>query len=229
MIDTVVATLAQTAAPERPAIDRWCIWLAFFLSGGAVLIDQVVWQRLLFVVVGVDIESVTIVVSSFMLGLGLGALLGGRLADAMPKRILLIFCLFEAGIWAFGLFSADLILTMGQLFAGVSRPVTALLSFLLLLFPTMCMGATLLMLVADAFRASRNVGVSTGGLYFINTAGAAAGASAVGFLLFYWLDVRQTLLAAATLNMLPEYLHGADPPFKWLGSLLPADAGSLIE
>jgi len=64
---------------------------AFFLSGAAALIYQVVWQRLLFVVVGVDIESVTIVVSTFMMGLGVGAILGGWLADIFPRRILLVF------------------------------------------------------------------------------------------------------------------------------------------
>ena len=186
---------------QRTSVDRWCIALAFFLSGAAALIYQVAWQRLLFVVVGVDIESVTIVVSTFMLGLGLGALVGGRLADAVPHRILLIFCLFEAGIGAFGLASADLILAMSQAFAGMSRTAAAFLSFSILLFPTICMGATLPMLVADAFRESRNVGVSTGTLYFINTIGASAGACAVGFVLFHWIDIRQTVMAAAALNL----------------------------
>jgi predicted membrane-bound spermidine synthase len=144
-----------------------------------------------------------------MLGLGLGALVGGRLADAMPQRILLVFCLFEAGIGVFGLLSADLIMSMSHVFAGVSRPAAALLSFSILLFPTICMGATLPMLVADAFRESRNVGVSTGTLYFINTVGAAAGACAVGFVLFYWIDVRQTVMMAAALNIAASIAVGS--------------------
>jgi predicted membrane-bound spermidine synthase len=185
---------------RRASIDRWRIGCAFFLSGAAALIYQVAWQRLLFVVVGVDVESVTIVVSTFMLGLGIGALIGGWLADAMPHRILWIFCLFEASIGTFGLFSADLINSMGQVFAGLFRPAAAALSFAILLLPTMCMGATLPMLIADAFRESKSIGVSTGTLYFINTVGAAVGACAVGFVLFYWIDIRQTVLAAATLN-----------------------------
>ncbi len=53
----------------------------FFVSGGSALIYQVAWQRLLFSAFGVDIESITIVVSTFMLGLGCGALLGGQAAD----------------------------------------------------------------------------------------------------------------------------------------------------
>ena len=52
--------------------------LLFFVSGIAALIYQVCWQRLLFEAFGVDMESVTIIVSTFMLGLGLGALVGGQ-------------------------------------------------------------------------------------------------------------------------------------------------------
>jgi predicted membrane-bound spermidine synthase len=177
------------------------IAMAFFLSGIAALVYQVTWQRLLFVIVGVDIESVTIVVSTFMFGLGVGAVLGGILADRFPRRILLAFCLFEAAIAAYGLISADLLVWSGHLFSGLDRPAAALLSFTLLLLPTLCMGATLPMLIANAFRSSGNVGVSTGTLYFINTLGATLGAIAVGFFLFYWFDVRQTIAIAAAMNL----------------------------
>jgi predicted membrane-bound spermidine synthase len=176
--------------------------MAFFLSGFAALVYQVAWQRLLFVVVGVDIESVTIVVSTFMFGLGVGAVLGGILADRFPRRILLTFCIFEALIAAYGMVSADLLVSSGHLFSGLDRPASALLCFAVLLPPTLCMGATLPMLIANAFRNSGSVGVSTGTLYSINTLGAASGAIAVGFLLFYWFDLRQTIAIAAGMNLL---------------------------
>ncbi len=175
---------------------------AFFLSGFAALVYQLAWQRLLFVVVGVDIESVTIIVSTFMLGLGLGAVLGGWLADRWPARILLAFCLFEAAIALYGLASVDLLQACAAAFAGLSRPAAAGLSFALLMLPTLCMGATLPMLVAHAWQRSGNVGASTGTLYFINTLGAACGAFAMGFLLLYWLDLRQAVWLAAGLNAL---------------------------
>ena len=55
------------------AVHHGLIFL-FMISGTAALIYQICWQRLLFEGFGVDMESVTIVVSTFMLGLGLGAL-----------------------------------------------------------------------------------------------------------------------------------------------------------
>ncbi|MGA7287539.1 MAG: hypothetical protein WBX02_05550, partial [Terriglobales bacterium] len=43
------------------------IELLFFCSGFPALIYQIIWQRALFAVFGINIESITIVVSGFML------------------------------------------------------------------------------------------------------------------------------------------------------------------
>jgi len=174
--------------------------LAFFLSGAAALMYQVAWQRVLFSVVGVDIESVTVVVSVFMLGLGLGGLLGGWVADRWPQRLLAAFCVSEALIAVYGWHSIELILSSASLFDGLTRPATAALCFVLLLPPTVAMGATLPMLVAHAVRQGQGVGVSTGRLYFVNTLGAALGALSVGTVLLFWFDLRQTTGMAAGLN-----------------------------
>lgn len=189
--------------PDSQADIRFRLLIApFFLSGVAALIYQVCWQRLLFVAFGVDIESITIIVSTFMLGLGVGALLGGQLADRFPERIIELFALAEFGIGLFGLLSPYLIEVVGRLTIQHSLPVIAAANFLLLLVPTLLMGATLPMLVAFLVRAVGNVGVSIGGLYFVNTMGAAFGALAVGLLLLYYLDLNTTIYTAAGVNFL---------------------------
>ena len=50
------------------------IYLLFFASGIPAIIYQIVWERALFSLYGINIESVTIVVSAFMLGLGLSGI-----------------------------------------------------------------------------------------------------------------------------------------------------------
>lgn len=174
----------------------------FFLSGVSALIYQVAWQRLLFGAFGVDVESVTIVISTFMLGLGCGALAGGRLADRFPERLVLLFALSEVGIGLFGLASPWAIPAVGAWFMQASLPVIALVNFVLILFPTLLMGSTLPILVAHSFKNSNNVGVSIGSLYFFNTMGAALGAFLSGAVLFTFITLNQSIQAAAFGNFL---------------------------
>jgi predicted membrane-bound spermidine synthase len=172
----------------------------FFLSGAAALVYQISWQRLLFTSFGVDIESVTIVVSTFMLGLGTGAIGGGALADRFHSRLLVLFALCELGIGIFGLVSVPLIRALGEVFATSPRAVVGAVNFAVLLVPTSLMGATLPILVTDAVRRKGGVGVSIGGLYFVNTLGAASGALALGLGLFAVLELSQAIAAAALVN-----------------------------
>ena len=175
---------------------------AFFVSGYSALSYQIGWQRLLFASIGVDIESITIIVSVFMFGLGIGSLLGGVLADRAPHKIILFFAIAELGIGLFGIISPTLIPALGNALIGSSRVAVALAIYLFLALPTLLMGATLPMLVEHVNQKMKNVGVSIGQLYFINTLGATFGAFATGFILFLFLDINQTIYTAAGANIL---------------------------
>lgn len=182
------------------AIDEAVLLSVFFLSGVSALICQVAWQRLLFGTFGVDVESITIVVSTFMLGLGCGALAGGQLADRFGGRVIELFACCEIGIGLFGALSPYLIPAVGERFMQYDLPVIALVNFVLILIPSTFMGATLPMLVSHLFRRSANVGVSIGSLYLANTFGAAIGAFATGTVLFVMLTLDQAIYLAAAGN-----------------------------
>jgi predicted membrane-bound spermidine synthase len=172
----------------------------FFLSGVAALVYQICWQRMLFVSFGIDIESVTIIVSTFMLGLGAGALAGGWIADRFPARLLVLFAACELAIGLFGLASASSIRAVGDMFVQFPRPVVALVNFVLLLAPTSLMGATLPILVTDAVRRHGGIGVSVGRLYFFNTLGASAGALFIAMGAFRYVDLATSIQGAAAVN-----------------------------
>src|SRR5947209_6537637 len=76
--------------------------LLFFLSGVPGLIYQIVWQRALFAIYGVNSESIAVVVTAFMIGLGLGSLLGGWLSAKLPHRAILLFGIAELCVAVFG-------------------------------------------------------------------------------------------------------------------------------
>lgn len=173
----------------------------FFISGFSALIYQVCWQRILFSGFGVDLTSITVIVSVFMAGLGVGAYFGGRIADRFKNSLLIIFCLIELGIGCFGLISAKIIYLVQDLFINSSLLILTLVTFLLLIFPTFLMGATLPILTSFFNRYILNVGQSIGTLYFYNTLGAAIGALATGFVLFNYITLSQTIYLAAGLNI----------------------------
>ena len=178
----------------------------FFISGLSALIYQVCWQRLLFTGFGVDLTSITVIVSVFMAGLGIGAFFGGRIADKYPQNIILIFCLIELGIGCFGLLSHQLILNLQDMLIHANLVMTALGSFILLLFPTFLMGTTLPLLTSFFNQHIQNIGDSIGQLYFYNTLGAAFGALATGFILFNQFTLSHTINIAAMLNLAISFL-----------------------
>src|SRR4029078_10251985 len=67
---------------------RLLFYLIFFAGGLPALIYQVTWQRVLTLYFGVYIYSTTVTVATFMLGLGLGSLAGGWLADRVARPAL---------------------------------------------------------------------------------------------------------------------------------------------
>ena len=172
----------------------------FFISGFSALVYQVSWQRLLFTGFGVDLTSITLIISVFMMGLGIGAFFGGRIADKFPQKIILIFCLVELFIGIFGLVSYYLILGLQFILIQASLPVLSVFTFLLLL-PTFLMGLTLPLLTGYFNQFIDNIGQSIGTLYFYNTLGAAMGALATGFILFNYLTLSQTIQLAAVFNI----------------------------
>ena len=174
----------------------------FFISGFSALIYQVCWQRLLFTGFGVDLTSVTIIISIFMVGLGMGAFYGGRMADKFKENTIFIFCLIELLIGVFGFFSSKLILLLQDHFVYSSILKISFLNFILLLFPTFLMGSTLPLLTSFFNRFLNNVGESIGVLYFYNTLGAGFGALGTGFVFFNYIGLSETIYIAATLNVI---------------------------
>ena len=77
------ASTDSILALETEGSARRSIFLAvtglFFLSGAAGLVYQVLWMRILGLFFGSDMYGVSIILSTFMGGLALGSLFGGRL------------------------------------------------------------------------------------------------------------------------------------------------------
>lgn len=176
-------------------------YLLFFLSGFPALIYQIVWQRALFTLYGTNIESVTMIVTVFMLGLGLGSLAGGWLSSRAGIRLLMVFGLIEMSVGAFGFVSLGIFHRIASITAGVSTAETGVLAFAMLLLPTMLMGSTLPLLVEFFVRRTGNVGESVGALYAVNTFGSAAACLAAALFLMRRLGESGSVRLAVCFNL----------------------------
>ncbi len=188
------------------------IYLTFFLAGFPALIYQLVWQRSLFTFFGTNIESVTVVVTAFMLGLGIGSLLGGRISKYARINPLLAFAFMEFGIATFGIFSISLFDYVGAVTAGSSTFTVFFIAFLLVLIPTLLMGATLPILTTYLVNKVSNVGRSVGILYFVNTLGSAAACFLAAIWLFASFGKSGVVNIAVALNL----VVGAGALLLWL-------------
>ena len=178
----------------------WLVAAIFVLSGFAALVYQVAWQRALFGVYGLNIESATVVVTAFMLGLGLGSLAGGWAAARPRLDRLAVFAAIEACICAYGACSLAIFAWVGELTGPLGPAPLLLASFGLLLLPTALMGATLPLLVGHGVDRLGNVGIALSNLYFANTLGGAVAAIVTAVALMRMVGLQGTVWIAAAVN-----------------------------
>ncbi len=186
--------------------------LAFLLvSGSCGLIYEIVWMKLLTLVIGNTVFSTTAVLTSFMGGLALGGFLAGRLVDKINNP-LRIYGILEGLIGAYALVVPVFIAGTEPLFEFIyqnfdtSFYTFSLLRFLvcgtILLIPTTLMGATLPVLSKYFVERQTHLGWTVGKLYGVNTFGAVLGSFAAGFVLIPTLGgITWTIYSAAFLNL----------------------------
>ena len=218
--------------------------VVFASTGFSALTLQVVWQRVISLHAGVDLFSITTVVSAFLAGLGLGSLLGGVIADRLgARRSLLAFAAANAAIGAFAWFSIwlfyDLYRSSVSLVDGTLSAFA--FNFALLIVPTTLMGLSLPLVARGLVERIDQAAPMVGRLYAVNTIGAGVGAGVSGWLLLGNLGFLGAVRLAGSLNLLAAALiltlwrtatpapaaaaEEAEPalppapgrPWKWLG------------
>jgi len=186
------------------------LMVAFFCSGFAALLCQIIWQRMLGVFAGSDTVSAALVVGAFLAGLGLGSIIGARLADRLsPYRALLGFALCEAGVAVCALASKFFLydfIAIG-LADFVEQPAAIFaLCFVGLVIPTTLMGASLPLLARAIATDLATAASRIGTLYSLNTLGAGLGALIGGWFIMGSLGFVTALIVAAGLDLLATAL-----------------------
>ncbi|MFL6246346.1 MAG: fused MFS/spermidine synthase [Thermoanaerobaculia bacterium] len=178
----------------------WAVASLLFVSGLCALVYQTVWMRELRLFFGASTLAGAAVLAIFMGGLGAGAAILGKRADA-HEHPLRFYGMLEIGIAISAACTPWLIagVRIAYVASGGSIVLRFVLAALVLALPTFLMGGTL-------SAAARSVAGDSGRrsvalLYAMNTAGAVSGAVIAGFILLERYGNRRTLFIAAALNL----------------------------
>jgi spermidine synthase len=203
----------MTRSAERVSVSGTVKWimLVYFVSGMCSLIDEVIWVRLLKLTLGNTVYATTVVVSVFMGGLAVGALLMSRFADRIRDR-LKWYAVLETVVTVSALCVPWLLRLSDVVYVWFFRTfaptqaallvVQVLLSSAIILVPSVTMGSTLPLLGRFVTGLERDSGRLVGRLYALNTLGAATGCLLAGFVLIRAFGVMGALYTAAALNLL---------------------------
>ncbi len=210
----------QAEQGVAPAPGVWAVFLAIALSGGCALGAEVVWTRLLSLLLGPTVYTFSIILAVFLAGLGMGSSTGAYLARRIARpRIALGVCqmLLTAAI-AWSAYVLARSLPYWRVNPSPSDPWSKfqldVMHCLWALLPGTCLwGASFPLALAAAAGREQDPGRLAGRVYAANTAGAITGALAFGMLLIPALGTQQSqrLLmglsaAAALLALAPRRL-----------------------
>ena len=201
------AARTLTRQPLALALLFGCV----FLSGSAALIYETVWTRSFAIILGSTVQSASATFAAFLVGLAAGAWLFGR-SLPRPGRTIARYVGVELAIAALAPLSGVLIHRHADALAvfigGAQGPkvIYAFASVLALVLPaTLFMGATFPLMLTCARRLGAPL-ASIGRLYALNTAGAACGTLACGFVLIRLFGVENALWAGAVCNLVAALL-----------------------
>ena len=195
----LAAAPARYEAPADPATNgsagraagAWAVYLAIALSGMSALGAEVVWTRLLSLMLGGTVYTFSLILAVFLIGLGIGSSLGAFLARrAASARVALGACqwLLTAAIaWTAVMISESL--PYWPIVPGLSPSPwytfqLDLVRCLWAVLPPACLwGASFPLALAAVASRGQDPGRLVGGVYAANTIGAIAGALVFSLLL----------------------------------------------
>lgn len=197
------------AAPLRER-QRAALYAVFFVSGFCGLIYESIWSHYLKLLLGHAAYAQAVVLVVFVGGLALGAWLTGRVSERVRQPILW-YAAIEAAV-AVGAFAFQAVfervaawasteLLPASCGAGGSCSASWWLAAGLILPPAILLGTTFPLMSAGVMRLGAAPGRGLSLLYFLNSAGAAIGVLASGFILIPAIGLPGTLLVAGSLNV----------------------------
>jgi spermidine synthase len=184
----------RTAGPMGLRIRTAAVYVAVALSGSCALAGEVIWTRLLALLLGGTVYTFSMILAVFLVGMGIGSSFGAALSKTVRSRIAFGWCqlLAVAAIWwtahelsvslPYWPINPSLSASIGLNFKlDLVRALWAVLPAAIL------WGASFPLALAAAAGGARDPGRLVGGVYAANTIGAVVGALTASLILIPWI------------------------------------------
>jgi len=251
VVNVSVAVIAILLAKTSPAVapsasDRdsalpaavpaaWAVYTAVALSGATALSSEVIWTRLLSLLLGGTVYTFSLILAVFLFGLGIGSSLGSAIGRATTRpRAALGWC--QMFICAAIAWSAYM-LTQSMPYWPVNPSITMdpwytfQLDFVRALWAVLpgaiLWGASFPLALASLARRGQDPARLVGGVYAANTVGAIVGSLSASLLLVVWLGsqhAQQVLILLSALSGLLVLSTGGEEA----GATKPQLAGTVL-
>ncbi|HBA25862.1 MAG TPA: hypothetical protein DCY98_00460 [Nitrospinae bacterium] len=207
------------------------ILLAFGFSGMAALSYEVLWTRVLILILDNTIYAFSIILFTFLLGIAGGSLIFGfwisdfRFRNLRPKffkseNLVTIFAVFQILIGLMGFLSLLLFanhnfiasqlnnfISWASQFVGIGHWqgrmfATFLMAFFIMIIPTLLMGASFPAVAQTLKFEMKDIGKGIGKVYLINTIGAIIGSFSAGFILLPLIGIQKSIIWTGAIPLL---------------------------
>ncbi|MBI2985988.1 MAG: fused MFS/spermidine synthase [Deltaproteobacteria bacterium] len=213
----------ETAAPTTSHIHEGALYtpwqlriavLGIALSGGAALIYEIAWIRLLSLVLGSSTYSFSLMLAAFIAGIASGSFVVARkwwsrlgpyalfaLAElAIALSIILTLPVYGRLPFYFATL-ANLFIRVPETF-WLYQLINFLVCFFLMLLPTFFLGTTLPLVSRVSASSVKTLGENVGNVFAANTAGTLLGAVAAGLFLLPLLGIKRLIELGVAINLL---------------------------
>ena len=198
----------KTMPPHTHRI--WVMAICFFASGFAGLSYEICWIRKASVIFGSTTFAVSTVTAVFFGGLAIGSYLFGQFSRNLG-RPLMAYAFLEVCLGVIALLNPEIFVWSENayrhfypvLIDSVALLLLArlILVTLVLLPPTILMGATLPLFCSYYVNNKDKISLTVSLLYGLNTLGAALGSAVTGFKLIPTIGVNKTIWLAGAMNI----------------------------
>ena len=205
----------ETDVPEGDAAGRpvvVAVMVAFGISGFAAMGYEVAWSRTLSLIIGSSVYAFTVMLTTFLLGLAVGGMIGARLVARLSRETPLAIAATQILVAASAVGVAHVFAELPYTFTvwfkrfgqhGHWRLILLefAMALTIMIVPTLLLGMMFPFTVRVCAPMVKRLGRSVGTVYAVNTIGAILGSFCAGWVLIPTVGIMRTIVICATINV----------------------------